>query len=59
MLEQDRIGATVIARIGPDWLGHLLTDAATLALPEIGLTLPLAELYEGVDLTAASSADIG
>ena len=59
MLEQDRIGATVFARIGPDWLGHLLTDAATLALPEIGLTFPLAELYEGVDLAAASSTEAG
>ena len=44
MLEQDRIGATVFARIGPDWLGHILTDAATLALPEIGLAFPLAGL---------------
>ncbi len=57
MLEQDRIGATVFARTGPDWLGHLLTDAATLALPELGLALPLAELYDGVDLTPAPPAD--
>ncbi len=57
MLEQDRIGATVFARIGPDWLGHLLTDAATLALPELGLAFPLAELYDGVDLTPAPPTD--
>jgi len=59
MLEQDRIGATVFARVGADWLGHILTDDATLTLPEIGLTLPLAELYEGVDLAAASSTEAG
>ncbi len=57
MLEQDRIGATVFARIGPDWLGHILTDAATLDLPEIGLAFPLAELYEGIDTTTYSSAE--
>ena len=59
MLEQDRIGATVFARVGADWLGHILTDDATLTLPEIGLTLPLAELYEGVDLAAVSSTEAG
>ncbi len=59
MLEQDRIGATIFARIGPDWLGHILTDDAILALPEIGLTIPLAELYEGVDLAAVSSTEAG
>lgn len=45
MLEQDRIAATVFARDGADWVGHLLTgEAAVLALPEIGLSLPLVEL---------------
>jgi hypothetical protein len=28
----------------------LLFDGDTLAMPEIGVELPLAELYEGVDL---------
>ena len=56
LLEPDRIGATVFARIGPDWLGHILTDAATLALPEIGLSFPLAELYEGVDLSPTAES---
>ncbi len=57
MLEQDRIGATVFARTGPDWLGHLLTDAALLNLPEIGLAFPLAELYDGVDLSASPTTE--
>ncbi|MDO9709449.1 Uma2 family endonuclease [Paracraurococcus lichenis] len=50
MLEQDRIAATVFARIEGEWRGALLTEADTLHLPEIGIALPLAELYEDMDL---------
>ena len=61
MLEQDRIAATVFARDGADGVGHILPDGATLALPEIGIELKLAELYEGIDLGDASrlAADDG
>ena len=52
ILEQDVIGATVFARVGDDWVGHVLGAAAVLQMPEIGIELPLAELYEGVDLGA-------
>lgn len=48
MLEQDRIGATVYARIGDGWAHVILIADSALALPEIGVALPLAELYEGV-----------
>jgi len=51
MLEQDRIGATVFSRAGDDWVGHVLADDAVLPLPEIEISLPLAELYEGIDLS--------
>ncbi len=51
MLEQDRIAATVFSRAGDDWIGHVLADEADLAMPEIGISLPLPELYEGIDLT--------
>ena len=50
MLEQDRIAATVFARAGEDWVGHVLTGDEVLRMPEIGVELPLSELYEGVDL---------
>jgi len=50
MLEQDRVAATVFERSGGDWVGHLLIAGEALVLPEIGLTLPVDELYEGVDL---------
>jgi Uma2 family endonuclease len=48
MLEQSCRGATVFAREGDDWIGHVLTGDDDLALPEVGITLPMAELYEGV-----------
>jgi Uma2 family endonuclease len=48
MLEQDRQAATVFARAGEDWIGHVVSGDVVLALPEIGIELPLAELYEGV-----------
>jgi Uma2 family endonuclease len=57
MLEQDRVAATVFARAGDDWVGHILLADATLALPEIGIELPLAELYEGIDFSNADSAE--
>jgi Uma2 family endonuclease len=56
MLEQDRVAATVFARQEAGWVGHLVVEGETLHLPEIGLELPLAELYEGVDLAGAATA---
>ena len=47
MLEQDSIGATVYARAGGSWTHEILIADSILALPEIGVELPLAELYEG------------
>jgi Uma2 family endonuclease len=48
MLEQDQQGAIVFARAGNDWVGHVVAGDAVLAMPEIGIELPLTELYEGV-----------
>jgi Uma2 family endonuclease len=48
MLEQDRIGATVYACVDGRWTHEILVADSTLALPEIGVALPLAELYEGL-----------
>jgi Uma2 family endonuclease len=56
ILEQDFIGATVFARAGDDWVGHVLGAEAVLAMPEIGIDVPLTELYEGVDFGAAEGA---
>ena len=48
MLDQDCQAATVFARAGDDWVGHVLSGDVALAMPEIGVDLPLAELYESV-----------
>ena len=48
MLEQDSVGATVYARAGETWTHDILIADSILALPEIGVDLPLAELYEGI-----------
>ena len=53
VLEQDRQAATVFARAGDDWVGHVVSGDVVLAMPEIGVDLPLAELYEGVSFDEA------
>ena len=46
MLEQDQQAATVFERAGDDWVGHVVSGDVMLAMPEIGIELPLAELYQ-------------
>ena len=48
MLEQDGVAAVAYTRAGAVWTHEILTADSVLALPEIGLELPLAELYEGL-----------
>lgn len=48
MLAPDRPAATVFAREGDDWIGHIVSGDTPLVMPEIGIELPLLELYEGV-----------
>jgi Uma2 family endonuclease len=55
MLAQDRRFATVFAREGDDWVGHIVSGDAILDMPEIGIEIPLAELYEGIDLGLGSA----
>jgi Uma2 family endonuclease len=55
MLEQDSQAATVFAREDDRWVGSLLTGDAVLAMSEIGIEVPLAELYEGLDLSQSPS----
>jgi Uma2 family endonuclease len=46
ILQQTRMAAIVFSRKGPDWVSALLTDgAAAIELPDIGVSIPLAELY--------------
>ena len=48
LLEQDRIAATVLERDDERWLTAVLTDDAVLHMPEIGVELPLPDLYDGI-----------
>jgi len=57
MLEQDRIGATVYARAGEGWAFQILSDDAVLVMPEIGVEVALAELYEGLEFDAQDDSD--
>jgi Uma2 family endonuclease len=57
MLEQDGVGATVYARSGDAWTHEILIADSVLVLPEIGLELPLVELYEGIVYEAEQDVD--
>jgi Uma2 family endonuclease len=48
MLEQDRVAATVFSRTADDWIGKLVTGEGDITFPEIGVSMPLSEFYEGV-----------
>jgi Uma2 family endonuclease len=57
MLEQDSVGATVYARSGETWTHEILVADSILALPEIGVSLPLVEFYEGIVFEAEQDGD--
>jgi Uma2 family endonuclease len=57
MLAQDRIAATVFAREGEDWIGRVVAEGDMLAMPEIGIAMPLAELYADLDLSRPAADD--
>ncbi len=53
ILEQDIAAAMVLVRRGEDWLTSALTGEDVLRMPEIGVELPLADIYAGTELPAA------
>ena len=58
VLEQTQRGAMVFARKGEDWVNEALAgEAAVLALPEVGIEIPLAELYADVQMDEAEAAE--
>jgi hypothetical protein len=60
MLAQDQQRATIFERIGGDWVGHIMSGDAILRMPEIGIEMPLAELYIGVRFPGGeASPDVG
>lgn len=50
ILAQDEPRGTMFERVGEDWVGHLLAADSVLRMPEIGIEVPLMELYESVDM---------
>jgi len=57
ILEQDRQAATVFSRDDSDWTGHLIAGPSDLAMPEIGISIPLAEFYIGIELAVDPPAE--
>ncbi len=58
MLEQDRVFATVITRTEGGWDHALVGPDGMLAMPEIGVEVPLAALYRGLALTEPAPAGV-
>lgn len=54
ILEQDSIAATVLVRRGADWVVTAHTGDEQLAMPDIDVVLPLAEIYSDLDLTSSA-----
>ena len=57
MLEQDGVGATVYARTQDAWSVLVLKPDDPLDMPEIGLSIPLAEFYEGLSFETNPAED--
>jgi hypothetical protein len=57
ILEQKSIGAAVFARKGEDWIAAVLTEENTLAMPEIGIGVPIAEFHAGLEYSAPTEGE--
>ena len=57
ILEQTSAALTVFSRLDGEtiWSAAVLTAEDTLVMPEIGVEIPIAEFYEGIDLPAADN----
>jgi Uma2 family endonuclease len=51
ILEQTQAAAVVFSRKGEDWVSEVVTDEGVLSMQEIGIAVPLAELYADIDLS--------
>jgi len=57
VLEQTHAAAVVFVRKGDDWVSEIVSGQdSTLRMPEIGVEIPLSELYEGIQLAEAGVA---
>jgi Uma2 family endonuclease len=60
ILESTSVGLTVLERQGPDeaWRAAALTAADFLRMPEIGIEIPVAELYEDISFPDEIAAGV-
>jgi len=56
IIHQDAPAVTMFARQGHAWLGTLHGRNDTIAMPEIGIALPIAELYDGLEFPHSDGA---
>ena len=49
IMSQNVIAGMMFERTSGDWIGHALGPDAILRMPEIGVEVPFAEFYEGID----------
>jgi Uma2 family endonuclease len=58
ILESASVGLTVMEREGPDeaWRATVLTNNDTLRMPEIGIEVPVGEIYEDIAFTDQEEA---
>ncbi len=54
LLEQDGAMATTYTRTGTGWIVDQLDGSEVLDMPEISISIPMAELYDGLDFSAAA-----
>lgn len=54
MIEFTGVGLTVLSRAGPEegWMATALAHGDVLCLPEVGIEVPVSEIYAGVTLLA-------
>lgn len=57
VLEQNHIGATMFTREADTWSEEKRYPGDTLEMPEIGISIPLAEFYIGLDFETESARD--
>jgi Uma2 family endonuclease len=55
IVEQRGIGALVLARDGERWLATAATTGDVLAMPEIGIDVPLVEFYTGLEFNGSDA----
>lgn len=56
ILQQTHAGAIVFTRKAEDWVTEIVNDKGVLLMPEIGIEIPMAEIYADIDLTAEPEA---